>query len=143
VPATTLQAIVDRFQAVCEGTGVSLTATEQPFSFDTQPNAALRDRYWVEDRGVDSVEELTSNLEVRRDRLAIWIARPLTPDGQVDVESMQTTALTIQRRLIADGPNNNYYPRFTAREISKVDDTDVAIMAIEFLVDYDVSVAVV
>ena len=135
--ATTIKAIIDRFQAVIEASPISLTATVQPFSFDTQPATALDDRYWVEDAGLSESQSVTNNAEVRIDRLTVWLALRHTLGGQSQAEALEATLVNVERYIVADGPANSYAATMDGREIQRKEDTGVILAALAFLVDYD------
>ncbi len=137
--ATTLAAILDRFQAVCEGANVNLRKTTDEFSFDRQPNAKLDTVYRIEDAGFSETASLTNNVDARVDLLSIWVARKATPDSQATRRTVEVDLLTIERQVVADGPDNNYHASKTAREVERVG--DVIMGRLELSVDYDVSLA--
>lgn len=134
---TTLKAIIDRFQVVCEASPLSLIKTVEPFSFDQQPNATIDDRYWIEDGGLTESEPVTSNAEVRMDTLIVWMASRLKFAGQTTQETMETTLVTLERYILDDGAANSYQATLTGREVQKVDDVDVLMASATFVVDYD------
>ncbi len=141
--ATTTKAIIDRFQAVCEATPLSLSKTVQPLSFDTQPAPTVDDRYWIEDEGLSSSETVTNNAEVRVDRLTVWLALRHETDGQTQIETLEETMNTVERRILADGPANSYTATIEQREIQRQDGVEVVLARLAFLVDYDYSTATV
>ncbi len=134
---TTLKDIIDRFQTVIEAAPVSLKQTDQPFGFDLQPNAALDDRYWIQDGGMLESRSMTNNAEVRMDSLTVWIATKIKFAGQTAQETMETALAVIERAIVADGPANSYAATKTERAIERIDDTDVLVGLIAFTVDYD------
>jgi preprotein translocase subunit SecA len=137
--ATTLKAVIDRFQAVLEGANLNLRKSTDEFSFDQQPNTKLNQVYRVEDAGLSETQTLTNNVDARVDSLSVWLARKATPDAQAERETLETTLLTAERQIVADGPSNNYHASVSAREIERTG--DVLVARLEVLVDYDVSLA--
>ncbi len=137
--ATTLKAIVDRFQAVLEASPLSLKATRDAFSHDRQPNALLDGTYYIQDDGVAESRPVSNHADVRIDRLTVFLARKLAFDGQTQKETIETTLNTIERYLIADGPANSYHAFIGGRRVTRPAGTDIAIGSITVHVDYDFS----
>lgn len=139
VAATTLAAIVLRFQTTCEGANLNLKKTTDEFSFDRQPNLRINNVYRIEDTGLVETRSLTNNVDARVDGLAIWIARKATPDSVDERDTMESTCLTLERQIVSDGPSNSYHATIEGREIQR--EKDVIMARIAFSVDYDVSLA--
>lgn len=132
--------IIDRFQAVLEATPFSLKKTKEPFSHDSQPNAALNDAYRIEDLGVKTSRSSTNQTAVRVDGFRVWVARKLAFDGQAAVETIETQLVAIERYLKADGRQQGYRPELTGRELKRRG--DIVTASVDFAVDYDFSEAV-
>ena len=135
--ATTLKAIIDRFQAVLEGADLQLKKTTEEFSFDRQPNTRIDNVYRIEDAGLVSTESATNNMEVRIDELAAWFARKATPDSQAVRDTLETDIVAFERKIVTDGRSNSYRATLNGREIERVD--DVILARVSVLVDYDFS----
>lgn len=137
--ATTLKAIMDRFQAVLEASPLSLKATKEPFSHDRSPNAVIDTAYRIEDGGIASSRPVGASQFVRADRLTVFLAKKLNFAAQSSVETLETTLNTIERYILADDANNNYHASLEARRITRPPDSDVAVASLVFVVDYDYS----
>ena len=137
--ATTLKAIIDRFQAVLEGADLNLKKATEEFSFDLQPNLRINNVYRIEDGGLGETATISNSTDVRMDLLNVWLARKATTDSQKERETLETTINTVERKIIADGPSNNYHATLDSREIERLDEGDVLIARVGILVDYDYS----
>jgi len=140
--ATTLKAIMDRFQVVLEGEPLLLKATKEPFSHDRSPNTVLDSAYRLEDGGMSVSRPVGANQFVRVDRLTVFLAKKLNFAAQVSVETLETSLNTIERYILDDDADNNYHASVEGRRITRVPDSDVAVASLVFLVDYDFSASV-
>jgi hypothetical protein len=139
---TTLKAIIDRFQAVCEASPLSLKPSQVPFSHDREPNATLESAYYLEDGGLSESRSGTNDLEFRMDTLTVWLTRKLAFSGQTQAETLQTTMTSVERRILADGPANSYHARVTARAgPAQAGESDRLVAGVTFTVDYDFTTA--
>lgn len=137
--ATTLKAIIDRFQAVLEAAPLSLTATREPFSHDLSPNTVIDSAYRIKDDGLSRSRPVGANQFVRVDRLTIFIAKKLNFAGQTAVETMETLLNTIERQILADDNSHDYHASIEGRLVTQPPKTDIAIASLTLLVDYDFS----
>ena len=137
--STTLKAIIDRFQAVLEGGDVNLKKTTDEFTFDREPNLMVDDVYRIEDLGLIESTSITNSVDVRVDELGIWVARKGQFDTQAVRETLETDLVTIERKIVADGPSNDYHATITSREIQRPDESDVLTARLGVAVDYDFS----
>lgn len=136
--ATTLKAIIDRLQAVCEASPLLFTKAKDAFSHQRQPNALLTDTYFIEDGGMVSSLEQGNNAEARIDLLNIQLARKVAFNGTLALENLETDLLTLERYLLADGPTHSYYPRVINRRTTRPNGKDFVIGTLGVHVDYDV-----
>ena len=137
---TTFPAILDRFQAVCEGATLSLSATQVPFSHAREPNAVVDASYYLEEAGLNESRVGTSDLEFRVDRLTVWLARRSGQDGQTAIETLETTLTTLERLVIADGRSNHYHATVAGRSAPELTgDGGLIVAGLTFAVDYDFS----
>jgi hypothetical protein len=135
---TTLTAIIDRFQAVLEGTDVGLKKSRLPFSHDRQPNGAIEDRYYIHDDGNLNSQPLGNYKAARIDRLRVAIAKKTAFDGVAQFEAMETLLNTVEREIKADGLSNSYHAEFGGvRRVTQPDGKDLVIGEIGFTVDFD------
>lgn len=137
---TTLKAIIDRFQAICEGATLNLKQSQVPFSHDREPNAKLDSAYYLEDAGLSESKTGTSNVEFRLDTLTVWLTRRLAFAGQTQAETLQTTLNTLERLILADGAANSYHAVVTDRAgPAQAGDSERLVAGLTFAVDYDFS----
>lgn len=140
--ATTLKAIIDRVQAVCEAAPLQLVKAKDAFSHQRQPNGLLTDTYFIEDGGIVSSVEQGNNAEARIDALHVHLARKVAFNGTLALETLETDLLTLERYLLADGPNNSYYPRVVNRRTTRPKDKDFVVGTLTVNVDFDVDKSV-
>jgi len=137
---TTLKAIIDRLETVCEGATLGLQRSRTPFSLATEPNAVTESAYYIEDAGLLSSQIGTSDVEFRVDQVRVWVASRLMFDGQTRAETLQTTLVTMEQLILADGPANSYHAHVVSRDgPSAVDGSDVMVAGLTVAVDYDYS----
>lgn len=134
---TTLTAIMQRFQVVLEGHPLYLSQSRDAFSHDTVPNNLLDSSYHVRDGGIADQRPMGNYKAARIDRLVVHLARKVSFEAQDASESLQTLLNTVERYIKADGPNNDYRAELDAREVARVDETDIVIAQLTFSVDYD------
>lgn len=137
--ATTLKAIIDRFQAVLEAAPLSLAPTKEPFSHDLSPNTVLDSAYRIKDDGLVRNQPVGANQFVRVDRLTVFIAKKLAFTAQTVAETMETLLNTIERQILADDAAHEYHASVEGRTITQPPNTDIAIASLTVLVDYDYS----
>lgn len=135
--ATTLKAIMDRFQVVLEDDPLNLKATREPFSHDLAPNTIVDTAYRLEDGGLVSSRPVGNTQYVRVDRLIVYLTKKLNFAGQASVETLEQTLNTIERYILADDSANSYHASVEQRRITRIPETDVAVASLTFLVDYD------
>lgn len=140
---TTLKAILDRFQAVCEGATLALTASPIPFSRDRAPNAVVESQYALEDLGLRESQPATSNVEYRLDAVKVWLSRRTAFAGQTSLETLETSLVTLEREILADGPAHDYHARVVERDPPSpaTENGEVLIAALTFAIDYDFATA--
>ena len=143
--ATTLKAIIDRFQVICEGGTLSLQKSLTPFTLVREPNATLESAYYLEDGGVVQTDIGTNEIEFRVDAVTVHLARRLKFAGQTEAETLQTTMNTLERLILADGPAQGFHASVAARvaPAPMEDNADVIVAGLTFNCDYDFSTAVV
>lgn len=135
--ATTLKAIMDRFQVVLEGSPLRLKPTKEPFSHDRSPNAVIDTAYRIEDGGMSLSRPVGANQFVRVDRLTVYLAKKFNFAAQESVETLETTLNTIERRILNDDADNSYHASVESRRVTRVPDADVMVGSLVFLVDFD------
>ena len=140
---TTLKAIIDRFQAICEGTTLLLQPSQSPFSHEREPNATVESAYYLADGGLSESQSGTNDIEFRIDSLTVWLARRMAANGQTQIETLETTLNTLERLILADGPANSYHAKVVDRVgPRRAGESAVLVAGLTFAVDYDFSTAV-
>lgn len=139
---TTLATIVDRVRTVLEASPFSLIPCRDQFSHDRQPNSVVDSSYWIEDTGLGSTASLTNQIQARRDRVTVYVARKLKFAPVAELDTLQDTLLDIERYIKADGPDQSYHVDLLGRRVSRPAETDLAIGSVTLEVDYDLSEAV-
>lgn len=137
MPATDLKTIIDAFQSVLEAAPLSLKPTQVPFTHDRQPNTMVADSYYIDDGGTVNRQSVTNDVEVRVDRLRIWVAKPLAFAGQAQFEAMEQLADTIYRYLLVNARANGWNVDADARRVTRPAAAEVIIGEFGFRVDYD------
>lgn len=140
--ATTLAAILDRFQAVLAAAPLSLKQSLEAFSHDRQPNANIQDTFWVEDGGQASRRSTTNHSEARIDVLRVYVAKPKAFAGLTQMEALVTLGDTMYRHLLVDALTQGWNVEMAAHKTSSPANTDLVIGSYDFRVDYDFSSAV-
>lgn len=136
----TLAAIFARFRTVLEASPLSLKATKDAFSHDRQPNSLLHGSYYLADGGLVSSRPVGNYKAVRIDRVVIYIAASLKFAGETAKETMETTLLTAERYIKADGHAQSYHAEIASgRRISRPKGGDFLIASLPITVDYDVN----
>lgn len=139
---TTLTAILTRFSAVLEAAPLSLVPTADAFSHDRQPTGLADNTYFVDDGGLVSSRPVGNYKAVRIDKLTVLVALKINRDGHARKKVMETTLLTIERYIKADGPANGYHAEFAGgRRVTHPRGSELLIGSIAFTVDYDVNEA--
>lgn len=141
---TTFKAILDRFQAICEGGTLALTPSLVPFTHKRAPNSVADSQYFLEDVGLSKTTIGTSDVEFRIDQVTVWLARRTAFAGQTAAETLHTTLNTLERLILADGPANSYHASVTGRQAPTPinEGGEIIVAGLTFAVDYDFSTAV-
>jgi hypothetical protein len=141
--ATTIKAILDRFQAVLAAAPLSLVQAQQAFSHDRQPNAQIQDTFWIENGGLVNARSASNKQEVRVHRLTVYVAKPASFAGLAQMEAMLELGDTMYRYLIADGLTQGWNVSTGGGErVTNPKKTELVIASYPFLVDFDFSVSI-
>lgn len=138
---TDLKSIIDAWQTLLEAAPLSLKPTQVPFTHDRQPNAMVPDSYYIDDGGIVNRRSVTNDVEVRVDRLRIWVAKPLAFVGQAQFEAMEQLADTIYRYLLVNARANGWNVDADSRRVTRPAAAELIIGEFGFRVDYDFSSA--
>lgn len=141
--ATTISAILERFEAVLQSDPLNLTLSVSPFSDEVVPNTLVNETVRVQSGGVVSSRSTSNYQAVRMDRVVVSIQRSLQFEAYQSQRDIQDLLDDIERCIIADGPDHGYMVTVEkgSRKIVRRKDADVVDASIHFLVDYDFSEA--
>jgi hypothetical protein len=143
--ATTLAAILAAWDLVLQAAPLSLVPAIGPFTHDQQPNATIADSYYVTDGGTITRTSATNDVEVRVDRLQVWIAKPLTfgaGAAAAQLQAMADLGDDLYRYLVVAARTAGYNVEADTRRISAAKDSELLIANFDFRVDYDFDAAV-
>lgn len=140
--ATTLSAILAAWRTLVESAPLSLRPTNAAFTHDVQPNAALDESYYLVDDGAVSRASVTADVEVRVDRLTIWIAKPVNFAGPDQLQAMEDVIDDLYRQLVVLARAAGYNVEADTRRVTRPPNTEHLIASASFRVDYDFDAAV-
>jgi len=141
--AQTISGILERFEAVLSSPPLNLDPSPNPFTDEAVPNLSINDTFRVVAGGIVN-DRTTSNFQsVRLDRITVTIAKTLDMDGYQAQRDLQDLLDTVERALIADGPEHGYFasPEKGSRKTERPKGTDLCRASLSMLVDYDFSSA--
>lgn len=138
---TDLASIVAAWDLVLTGAVVGLAPSQLAFSHDRQPNAQLQNTYWLEDGGIVNRRSTTNDMEVRIDRLRLYIAKPMAFAGRSQQVAMLALFDTIYRELAADGRANGWNVELLGHRVTSPAKSEIVVGSLDLSVDYDFSVA--
>lgn len=139
---TTLAAIMARFRAVLEAAPLVLTLTAESFTHDRQPTTLVSNTYFLEDAGLQSNKAVGNYKAVRIDRIRVFVALKINAVPHTAKETLETTLLTIERYLKADGQANGYHVELAAgRQVTHRKGSDYLVGSVTLACDYDVNEA--
>lgn len=139
---TTLAAIMARFRAVLEASPLTLTLTAEAFTHDRQPTTLVSSTYYLEDAGLGSSRSVGNYKAVRVDRIKVFAALKINGAPHTAKETLETTLLTIERYLKADGPANGYHVEVAGgRQVTHKKGSEYLVGSITLSADYDVNEA--
>jgi hypothetical protein len=139
--ATTLSAILAAWATVLEAAPLALRPTAAAFTHDVQPNAALDESYYLVDDGAVSRASVTNGMEVRVDRVTLWMAKPLNFAGPTQLQALEDLLDDIYRTLIPVARAAGYNVEADTRRVTHPPNTEHLIASATFRVDYDFSTA--
>jgi hypothetical protein len=141
--ATDLATILASWATTVEAAPLSLVPTVAPFTHDQQPGGMVANSYYFEDGGNVERTSVTNNAEVRRDRVTVWIAKPVNFAGPVTLRTMQTLIDDLYRNLLVLARANGYNVDADTRRVTHPPTGELLIASASFTVDFDFSSAVV
>lgn len=139
---TSLAAILAAWATRLEAAPLSLVRSAVAFTHDQQPNATLDDSYYLTDDGNVSRTSMTNSLEVRIDRVTVWMTKPLNFAGDQQLLVMETLIDDIYRQLLALALTAGYNVEADTRRVTHPPNTELLVANATFRVDYDFSSAV-
>ena len=149
--ATTLSAILERFDTVLQASPLLLLPTSNPFSDAAEPNANVGSYYTLLPAGLVHPDGTSNYSEARIDRITVKVQKPLDFNASRAIRELQDLCDAIERAIIADGPDHFYdatvekgsrkvtrpKPPRTPGSTQPTAGSDLAEATIAFLVDYD------
>lgn len=138
---TTLAAILEAWETVLEAPPRNLRPAQQPFSHDRQPAGLVADSYCLEDGGQVRRDTVTSNQEVRIDRIRLLVAKPIAFAGRSQHRALLTLGDAIYRALVANGRTQGWHVAQQNHRVTQPANTELLIASFDFTVDYDFDVA--
>jgi len=141
VATTDLATILAAWPALLEAAPLSLTPTIVAFTHDAQPNDTLPDSYYLTDEGQVDRKSVTHDVEVRIDRIGVWIAKPLNFAGAAQLIALSAILDDLYRQLVVLGRAAGYNVEADTRRITHPPNTELLIASQVLRVDYDFSSA--
>jgi hypothetical protein len=137
--ATTISAILERFETVLVAAPLNYTLTDQPFSDEMTPGTMVDQMVRVNSGGLVNSRITSGNQEVRLDRITVQVQRTLKFEGYDEQRALQDVLDEIERAVRADGPDNFYNASIEkgSRKAVRRKDSDVVEASLNFIVDYD------
>ncbi len=137
--ATTLAAILERFEAVISTAPLSLTLSKQPFGDETEPNLVVDVLARVTSGGMAGQRSQSNHSEARMDRVIVSLQQAMKFDGYGAQRDLAILCDDVVRAIIADAIDQGYdvTEEKGSRKMSNPKKTDLVRADIGFLVDYD------
>jgi hypothetical protein len=85
---------------------------------------------------------VTNAVEVRVDRVQVWIAKPLNFVPAAQLQAMETLGDDVYRNLLVRARANGYNVEADTRRVTHPPNTELLIGSFDFLIDFDFSSAV-
>ncbi len=137
--ATTIGAIMQRFQTVLEAAPISLERSGDPFT-DTGTPGGMTDRtYRLVHAGLVHSTPMSAGLVVRIERITVTIMRAMQFDGYVAQIDVQDQLDAVERAIVADlvAQSINVNVEKGSRKVTRPKNANICVGAINFLVDFD------
>lgn len=137
--ATTISAILERIEHLLVAEPLKLTLAPNPFTDDAIPNSMVGEMARVTSGGLVHSRSTSNYQAIRLDRVTVTVQQALQFEGYQAQRDLQDVLDTIERAVIADGPDHSYMAVVEkgSRKIVRKKDADVCEASINFLVDYD------
>lgn len=137
--ATTISAIIERFEKVLTSPPLNLTISTQPFGDDVEGNAIVDAMFRVVSGGMVGQRSQSNYAEARMDRVTVTLQQKLRFDGYQAQRDLTDLADDVVRAMIADGLDYSYdvTEEKGSRKIVHPKKTDICRMDIGFICDYD------
>ena len=137
--ALTTAAILERFETVLQAPPCLLQPSANPFTETTVANVNVDTVYKLTANGIIS-DRITSNFQsVRLERIGVCVYKAMQFDGYQAQREIQDLLDTIERAIVADGPDQGYMATLEkgSRKVTRPKGTDLCEATLSFLVDYD------
>jgi hypothetical protein len=137
--ATTLSAILERFETVLQDPSLNLERSADPFTDQAVPNALVNTTFRVLAGGLVRETSQSNFSTARVDRVTVTVQRALHFAAYDAQRELQDLLDDIERAIVADGPDQGYMVTVEkgSRKVMKKKDADVIEASIAFMCDYD------
>lgn len=137
--ATTLSAILTRFETVVQAAPLSLTLSKQPFGDTLEPNTIISTLVRIVAGGMVSQRSQSNYSEARIERITVTLYQAMNFDGYGAQRDLADLCDDVVQALIADGPDQGYdvTEEKGSRKITRMKDADICQAQVNLLVDYD------
>lgn len=137
--ATTLSAILERFEAVLQAAPLRLTLTRHPYGDKLEANAITDDAVSIQSVGLIGARSQSNYAEARMERITVTLHRALSFSGYQAQRDLSDLCDAVVQALIADGADHDYdvTEEKGSRKQVLPKDSDVAQAQISLCVDYD------
>src|SRR5690242_4320524 len=135
----TIAAILERVETVLQDPPCLLKPSANPFTETTTPNIDINETYRVQAAGVLSDTDVGNFLSARRERVIVTLYQRMDFDGYQAQRDLQDLLNTVERAIIADGPDHSYmaFLEKGSGKVTRPKDTDLCEAPLSFIVDYD------
>lgn len=138
--AQTMSAILERFETVLQAPPCLLKPSNNPFSEVADPSITINETYRVTAGGLVGIPlEVGNYQEARLERVTVTVYQRMDMDGYQAQKDIQDVLDTVERAIIADGPDNGYMVTLEkgSRKLTNPKKTDLIEASLSFMVDYD------
>ena len=140
--ATTMSAILERFDTVLQDEPCLLKPSSNPFTDTSESNISIDTTYLLQAGGLVGTPLTTGYYsDARVERVTISLYKTMEFDAYQAQKDLMDLLDVVERAVIADGPDNGYMVTVEkgSRKVTRPKGTDLCEAALSFLVDFDYS----
>jgi hypothetical protein len=139
--ATTLSAILTRFETVLQAAPLSLSPAGDPYSSEGISGPEVDSAFRLVPGGLVGQTCQSNYSTARIERIVVTVNRMTQFDAYDVQRALEDQLDAIERAIIADGPDHSYMASIEkgSRKVTRKKDSDVIEASINFLVDFDFS----